>query len=367
MKGLLTANMKEREKTEIQEWMNLREAGLFVRGSLLSEDELINELDGREILIISYDPLTRRVLEAARDLKLVASIRGGPEANIDLEAATELGIPVLYTIGRTEKAVSEYVILLALALSRHIVKAHNLVMDGVVLAEQPTATEHDKDLIWPLDHGSPAAAEHDKLFGHELYEKTLGLVGFGNIGRAVTRLAIAFGMKVLVHDPYVNPEHIRQAGAVPVPLPELMSQSDYVSLHARVTPASTGLIGERELRQMKPTGYLINTARAALTDESALLRALREKWFRGAALDVFHREPLPLDSPLLALDNVLLSPHLAGSTHEVEQHHSRLVTEELRRFLFGQPLRAVANRQVLEHPALARRGGQLRGVFASQA
>ncbi len=373
MKALLTANYQPEYLAQLSQYMDIHPTGFATGGSLLTEDELIQQLTGTDIFIISYDELTEAVIRQSPDLKLIASIRGGPEANIDIDAATAAGIPVLYTIGRTEHAASEYVLAFMLAMARPLYQADRQMRDGTLMDLGATAETDPKeiklktaerDVVWPLEPDTPAYQAHQKLFGTELYAKTLGIVGFGNIGQAVARLAQGFGMRILVYDPYLEARKVTALGAEPVDLPTLMANSDYITLHARITPASIGIIGRNELRLMKPTACLINTARAALVDEEALLEALSDGWFRMAGLDVHHQEPLPLDHPLFAIDpnRVILSPHLAGSTREVENHHSRLLTETIIGYLKGERPRAVANPAVFESTNFRSRGGLLFGV-----
>lgn len=374
MKALMTAQFLPDYLVRLSEYMEIHQAGFATGGNLLNEDELVRELDGADIFIISYDVVTESVIQQSPDLKLIASIRGGPEANIDIEAATAVGIPVLYTIGRTDHAVSEYVMAFMLAMARPLYKADQQMRDGTLMDIGTTSKGNtsgevelktaERDVVWPLEPNTPAYKAHQKLFGTELFDKILGIVGFGNIGRAVARLALGFGMHILVYDPYVAPQQVTDLGAKAVDLLTLMSSSDYVTLHARLTPGSVGIIGRRELKAMKPTACLINTARAALVDEEALIEALRKGWIRTAGLDVHHQEPLPLDHPTLSMDpdRVILSPHLAGSTREVNTHHSRLLTDTLIRYLKGERPQAVANPTVFEEPNFSKRGGLVFGI-----
>ena len=374
MRALLTANYIPDYLEQLSQYMEVHHTGFGVGGDLVGEEELVRELAGRDIFIVGYDQVTTTVIRQSPSLKVIASIRGGPEANIDIDAATAAGIPVLYTIGRTEHAVAEYVLLLMLSLARPLFTADRQIRDGTLLREgtsyldRVAGTEGQgqvRDVVWPLEPGTRAFAAHQKLFGSELFDETLGIVGFGNIGRAVAQLGMGFGMRVLIHDPYVDAQKVAEAGAEAVDLLDLMASADYVSLHVRVTPTSRDMIGRREFKAMKPTACLINTARAALVDEQALIEALSEGWIRGAGLDVYHREPLEPDHPLLSIDRdrVILSAHLAGSTHEVEGHHCRLVNDSVIQYLKGQRPRGVANPSVFDEPNFPDRGGLLFGIL----
>jgi len=187
----------------------------------------------------------------------------------------------------------------------------------------------------------------DPLSCLELGGKTIGLIGFGSIGRVLAHRLVGFDVRLLVHDPYVPAATVRQAGGEPVSLPELLSQSDIVSLHARLTPETAGLIGASELALMKPTAYLINTARAGLVDEPALLNALQARAIAGAALDVFWEEPVSLGSPWLALDNVTLASHIAGTTRDAFIKSVKLVSRAALDCLDGTRFDWVVNPEVI--------------------
>ena len=340
-KAIRTIGYEPDHLDKLSKHMDIRSVGFALGGNLLGEDEMIAELAGVDIFIVFYDVITKRVIEACPDLKLIASTRGGPEANIDIGAATDAGIPVLYAAGRNAQAVAEYVVAFMLAMARPIHESDRQTREGILMDMgdsrgdggdgQVELSTAESDVVWPLEPDTRAYQAHQSLFGTELYGKTLGLIGFGVIGQTVARVVQGFYMRVLVFDPYMDPGEISKHGAQSADLASVVSQSDYISLHARLTPGSVGMIGRKELRAMKPTACLINTARAALVDEDALLEALREGWFRVAGLDVHHKEPIPLNHPIFAVppDRVILSPHLAGSTKEVVSHHSRLLTEAL--------------------------------------
>jgi D-3-phosphoglycerate dehydrogenase len=269
----------------------LVEAGADViaspRPGPLPVPELLRCLEGFDAVIASSDPYTREVLMASPRLQMIARWGVGVD-NIDLDAATELGIAAANAPGATTQAVADYTFAMMLALARHLIPARELMQAGG----------------W------------GEFRGVDLWRKCLGLVGFGAIGRAVARRAAGFDMTVLAFDPGLTPDAITACGAQAVSLDELLARADFVSLHAAVTPDSAGLIDAAALRAMKPTAYLINAARGRLIDEAALLRALQEEWIAGAALDVYTHEPLPPDDPLRRLPNCLALPHNAFNTVE---------------------------------------------------
>jgi D-3-phosphoglycerate dehydrogenase len=236
--------------------------------------------------------------------------RGGVE-NIAVDAASQRGIVVLHIVGRHASAVAEFSLGLMLAEMRHIARAHSAIQRG----------------LWYRE-----AIDANECF--ELSSKTIGLVGFGAVAQVLAKRLAGFDVRVLAYDPYIQANDIRRAGAEPVDLETLLREADVVSLHARLSPETRGMIGQRELVLMKPTAYLINTARAGLIDEAALVTALRARRIKGAALDVFEQEPLTVDHPLCHLDNVTLTAHQAGSTHDALTNSARLVTQATYRYLF---------------------------------
>lgn len=250
-------------------------------------DALIEEAD---VLMVHFCPLPARLLRRANRLKLVGVCRGGVD-NIAVETLTEGKIPLVHII-RNAEAVAEFTLGLMLAETRNIARSHRLLMQGV----------------WPSEFPNSA-------FTATLKNLTVGIAGLGNIGALLAQKLAALGVKVLGFDAYL-PGHVMQSLPVePVQtLEELFRRSDVISLHLRLTQENQGMIGAALLGCMKPTAYLINAARAGLIDEPALVEALRTRAIAGAALDVFNDEPLRPDSPLLTLDNVTLTPHIAGDT-----------------------------------------------------
>ncbi len=283
----------------------------------LEGQRLLDAVRDVDVLICELERVNEEVLAAAPRLQVVGSCRGDP-VNLDLAAATRHGVLVLHTPGRNAASVADFTIGLLLALARNIASGQ----------------AHLKEVGWNVDGELP----YLHFRGPELAGRTLGLVGYGAVGRQVaTRAAGGFGMPIAVFDPYAAVEgaEVRQ-----VSLDELLVQADFVSLHAPVTPETTSMIGARELALLGAEGYLINTARAALVDEAALVEALREGAIAGAALDVFWKEPIPPGHPLFDLHNVVLTPHLAGAATDVRAHHALMVLEDLARIRKGQrPLR----------------------------
>ena len=179
--------------------------------------------------------------------------------------------------------------------------------------------------MWTLDGPSPY-----KLFrGVELGGRTLGLVGLGRIGARVAHFAKAFDMDIIAFDPYLDPAQAAALGVRLVSLEQILRQADFISVHCKVSEETKGLLGKPKFALMKPTAYVINTAQAVIIDQEALVEALQERRIAGAALDVYWYEPLPENHPLLALDNVTLTPHLGGATEDVPERHSRMIVDDI--------------------------------------
>ena len=285
-----------------------------------TEERMLAALDGIEVIVTEMAPLTRRVLDGAPALRLIAVCRGGP-VNVNLEAATERGIPVCYSPARNAAATAEYTIALLLAALRHLVAGAQDLARGV----------------WRGDFYAFDAA------GTELEGKTVGLVGFGAVGSRVSRILRACDAEVLVADPYVESGAVEEAGATLVSLDELLPRSQILSLHARLTPQTRQMIDRAAIDRLPDGAVLINAARGALLDQDALCDALVRGKLRAAALDVFDPEPPPPKSRLFTTPNLLLSPHLAGASRETAERAASVAAAEVGRYLRGEPLRFVAN------------------------
>ncbi len=284
---------------------------------LWKKETLPQAIAGADALVVrNQTRVTRELLQKAPQLKAIGRLGVGLD-NIDLGAARELGIPVVYARNANAISVAEYVFAAMLTFARRPAEATADVKLG----------------NW-----------NRKMFtGAELHGKTLGLVGTGEIGSRLAVRAKAFGMEILGYDPFMPPYElaITDFGVRPATLEEVMSRSDFISLHVPLTAQTRHMINSDTLRLAKPTAYIINSARGGIIDEDALYQALATGRLAGAALDVFESEP-PRQSPLLALDNVILTPHIAGLTEEAQIKTSVLVAREIAKVLAGQPSSCVA-------------------------
>jgi D-3-phosphoglycerate dehydrogenase len=303
---------------------------------LLSEDQLIRDLEGVDIFISEYETISRRVIMSSGNLKLIACCRNEPIASIDVDAATERGIPVLYPPGRNAVSVAEYAFGLMINISRNIHEVYHLMKYTTQLT-RVKYKEHARGRMgfpseWSFDKSAPLV----RFGGPELASKVLGIVGIGAIGSQIALRANAFNMEVIAHDPYVSDDYLARFGAKRIPLDALFEQSDYIVIAARVRDDNRGMITQELLGSMKPTAYFINIARATLVDYDALFEVLKSRSIAGAGLDVYPLEPIPADYPFLQLDNVICSPHLAGSSTDVEKYHSKMAVEDIASAISGK-------------------------------
>jgi autoinducer 2 (AI-2) kinase len=290
----------------------------------------IGEL-GADVLVVEADLVHAEVLDAC-PLSMIGCCRGDP-VNVDVALATAKGIPVFHTPGRNADAVADLTVAFMLMLARRMPLVAATFRSGRGAA---------------LDATSDFLALYNRLTGAELGGLTVGLVALGAVGREVAARLAAFKTRVLAYDPYVTAP---PAGVTMVDLDTLLRQSDVVSLHAPVTPETTRLLSRERLALMKPTAFLVNTARSALTDEDALYEMLVAGRLGGAALDVLDQEPLQPGNRFLALDNTIVTPHIAGATVDVTRHHSDIVVDAIERHLRGERPRWVANPAVYERRA----------------
>ncbi|MFI6659391.1 2-hydroxyacid dehydrogenase [Streptomyces sp. NPDC050523] len=279
-----------------------------------AEDELIEALAGAQVLVTQMGPVTERVLAACPDLRLVVVCRGGP-VNVNLDAAKRHDVRVCYAPGRNAAATAEFTVGLMLAALRRIPQAHNL------LAGQGS---------W--EGATYYTYEHSGL---ELEDLPVGLVGYGAVGSRVARALCAFGAQVMVYDPYMRGQIF---GLRMHSLDELLSRSRLITLHARLTAETRGLIGSRELALLPAGAVVVNVARGPLIDEGALCDALESGQVSAAALDTYAEEPVPAGSRLFGLaDRVVMTPHLGGASRAVAEKAARIAAEEVGRWGRGEP------------------------------
>lgn len=279
-------------------------------------EEIIAHVGAAPVLVTHLAPLSRTMFEAMPKLEMVAVARGGP-VNIDMAAAADHNVQVVNAPGRNASAVAEFTIGAILAETRNITRGHDALRRGLYRGD-----------LYRAD-----------MAGNELSEMTVGLIGYGDIGRRVVRLLRAFGTRVLVTDPHVEltPEDTADPEVTKCTLETLLSTSDVVSLHPRVTDETRNMIDAQAIAAMKPDAILINTARGPLMDYDALYKAMREGHLRGAMLETFAVEPTPSNLPLLKLPNVTLTPHIAGASRTTIRIAAAKTATEVQRWLDGAP------------------------------
>jgi phosphoglycerate dehydrogenase-like enzyme len=330
MRALVTASFDLAAKERLGRLMDVVHEDWKVRQSIYFDGNefaaRIREV-GADVLIVEADLVHAEVLESC-PIRIIGCCRGEP-VNVDLELATRKGIPVFHTPGRNADAVADLTVAFLLMLARRMPAIHETYRGTGAKVEN--------------------AADYLKLYtrftGVELGGRTVGLVGLGAVGREVAARLLPFKARVLAYDPYVREP---PAGVALRPLDELLREADFVSLHAPVTPETQNLLSAERLALMKPTAFLVNTARAALTDEDALFEMLASGRLAGAALDVLSDEPLQPGHRVLRLPNVIATPHIGGATVDVTRHQSEIVVDAIERHLRGERPRWVANPAVLD-------------------
>jgi D-3-phosphoglycerate dehydrogenase len=275
--------------------------------------QLEDRVKGIEALVVrNQTQVTASVLAKASDLRVIGRAGTGYD-NIDVNAASQAGVVICYSPEENATSVAEHVFALILALARKIPGADRSVKSGG----------------W----------ERKKYYGVELLGKTLGILGLGKIGARVAFRAKSFGMHILAHDLYLSPTHLHvtESGASLVSFDQLLSESDFLTVHLPLTGGTHGLLNAKVLQKMKPTAFLINTSRGEIVVEEDLIQVLKEGRLAGAALDVREKEPPLPECPLYSFDNVILTPHTAGLTHEAQEKVVEAIGEDVDRVLSGRP------------------------------
>ena len=253
---------------------------------------------------------------------LIVSTNGAGYDTVNLKACTEAGVLCLNQAGGNKEAVAEHALALMLGLTKRII-------------ETDRAMRRDKDL------------NRNLFVGHDLFGKTVGIVGLGNVGKRLAELCRGlFSMRVLAYDPYVSAEVMTRHGVEKMALDDMMKEADFISINCPLTDETRGMVGARQYALMKPNAYLVTTARGNIHDEDSLAEALRAKKIAGAGLDVWEKEPPPLDHPLLHMDNVMVTPHTAGVTREARINMGRIAAEQMLAALDGKHVTRVLNPEV---------------------
>ncbi len=294
--------------------------------------QLIDRIAGVQVLIVHTAPVTKQVIAAGKDLLAIGCCRSDA-VNINIEAASARGIYFFNAPGRSVEPVSDLTIAFALLLGRNILKADQYVKAGRWAAD--------------INRDVPVWDEFVTFRGITFKNKKFGLVGLGKIGKRVAEKAKGIGLQVLVYDPFAKEEAFGGYTRI-TSLEELFTVCDFISIHVPPLPSNKGLISRKLFSLMKPTAYFINIARGEIIDENALIETLQQKKIAGAALDVYYTEPLPQESPLTSLDNVILTPHLAGQRKDLSEGSADILREMMQPFFQDHSLETCFNKDKIK-------------------
>jgi D-3-phosphoglycerate dehydrogenase / 2-oxoglutarate reductase len=289
-----------------------------------SHEDLLSRIGDAEVIVVNMVKMSREVLQNLRACRLIIRHGVGYD-NIDVKAAAELGIQVCYVPDYCREEVAEQALMLLMLCRRRFTKQLECLEDSI------TKGQWDFSKVIPVRRFSNSKA---------------GIVGCGRIGSLVVGMLRGFGVEVMVHDPYLSEKRQEELGIRTIPIEELLPNADMVTIHPSLSRETQYMIGERELRMMKPTAILVNTARGAIVDANALARACREGWIAGAGVDVFEKEPPENTFVLRGVPNVILTPHLAWYSEDAGWSIREKIMEDIRRYLDGRPPRFPINTPV---------------------
>ena len=330
-KALVTAELVRPMLEPLADQIDFEFGGYAIDHEVMPRDELKCRVANIDVLVCEYDTIDTEVFDAAKRLKIIVCCRGGVKSVIDLDRAMQQGVIVCNNLGRNAAAVSELVMAFLLDLARNVTKTTNLIHDRVITTDVRSKPEEYRDTVWGLDNDSPFI----RFRGRSLAHMTLGIVGCGSAGRQVSQKAAAFEMKILAYDPYVDPAKVPE-GVRLVHLDELLASSDAVTLHCIATPQTRDMFNATAFAKMKKGAFFVNTSRGELVVEADLIASLKSGHLAGAAIDVTVKEPIASDSPLLDAPNLIITPHIAGSSDDVQIVGTRMVVEALSDWLEGR-------------------------------
>jgi len=281
--------------------------------------KLLENCEDKDIIVVHVASINKEIIQAGKKLKVAAVLRGGYE-NADLQALTDKNIKLINAPWRSANAVADFTVGMMIAENKNIARSHKLIFEGK----------------WCKNYVNQS-------YIHDMRTCSVGIIGFGYIGQRVAERLAGFGCRILVYDPFIDVSKFAGQKIEFVALEQLLAEADFVSVHLRLSEKTKHFIDKNELKQMKKTAYLINTARSGLVNTAALVEALQNKSIGGAAIDVYDVEPLPSDHPYLSLSNITLTSHLAGTSCDTMRTSVEIGIEDLKRYLQGQVMLNVRN------------------------
>jgi len=282
-------------------------------------EKLLKNCKDKDIIVVHVASINKEIIQASKKMKVAAVLRGGYE-NADIQALTDKKIKLINAPWRSANAVADFTVGMMIAENKNIARSHKLIFEGK----------------WCKNYVNQS-------YIHDMRTCNVGLIGFGYIGQRVAARLAGFGCRILVYDPFIDISKFAEQDIEFVALDQLLAEADFVSVHLRLSEKTQHFIDEDELKQMKKTAYLINTARSGLVNTAALVEALRNRSIGGAAVDVYDVEPLPPNHPYLSLDNITLTSHLAGTSCDTMRTSVEIGIEDLKRYLQGQEMLNVRN------------------------
>lgn len=280
--------------------------------AVVCNEDVIHAIKDADVAIVHITPINKAVIDQCPNLKVLGVMRGGVDS-VNVEYLREKGVTVVNAPTRSAHAVADFTVGMILSEVNNIAKSYHGIMEGRWIKEY---------------------ANNDNV--HDLRTRKVGIVGCGNIGREVIKRLQAFGCDIIVYDPYVDSDTVESMGYHAVTKDELLEQSDIISMHLRLSDETKNFFGEKEFKKMKKDCVFINTARAGLVDQKAMLEALKENRISGAAVDVFEEEPLPKENEYIKLNNITMTSHIAGTSCDTFRNSVDLIFEEVKRYLHGE-------------------------------
>ena len=327
MKAFISSRIPEKWLNKVAEKFEIDHHDWETAGAMLEREEVLARMKDCNLLVTESDMIDAEMLDSSPDLFVIVDFRG-TVVNVDIEAATRNGIVIINTPGRNADAVADLTVAYMIMVARNVLQAIQTLKSGK----------------W-AKYGKRHAYEIHQ--GYDMPGKVVGLLGLGYIGRLVAKRLAGFGVKLIGYDPYISAEIAESVGVELVEFDAVFKESDFVSLHLPMNDSTRNMIGERELKLMKSSAYLINTSRSGVMEEEVLIRCLHEKWIAGAAIDVYHEEPVGADYPLLNIPNVICTPHICGASHDVVKHMAEIGITGLFDFLNGEETLTIINPEAI--------------------